>query len=349
MKSSGDEKQLMRSNSTLVIGAGCAVAFMFMATVISILLYQKNMEKVAIMNNAMEATSYDYVVEFISGDDDSDYYQSVYNSALEYGMENGVYIHMMSDSLNVGYTKYQLMEMAIDAGCDGIIVAGDTTYQMSSLIKKAQGKGINVVTMVTDVPDSGRISYVGVNNYSLAHLYATEIYELLDEELNVVILESVSDSDKNIPLLVNGIQEAVYEQIDSKQKVNFSTRIIDSTDAFSVEEYVQDFFQTEEMPDAIICLDELITTCVYQALIDYNKVGRVTLLGYYQSDTILEGINRGVINSTISIDTESMGVEAAEAFCEYQNTGYTSDYYGVDAKVISKLNVKDYLSEVADE
>ncbi len=38
-------KRKIKSNSALVIAAGCAVAFMFIATIISIIIYKQRMEK----------------------------------------------------------------------------------------------------------------------------------------------------------------------------------------------------------------------------------------------------------------------------------------------------------------
>lgn len=63
----------------------------------------------------------------------------------------------------------------------------------------------------------------------------------------------------------------------------------------------------QTLPDIIICLNELSTTCVYQAVVDYNCVGEIAILGYYDTDTILKAIERNVITATISIDTEQMG------------------------------------------
>ena len=35
------------------------------------------------------------------------------------------------------------------------------------------------------------------------------------------------------------------------------------------------FVNDENLPDVLVCMDEVVTECVYQALIDYNQVGNV--------------------------------------------------------------------------
>lgn len=93
----------------------------------------------------------------------------------------------------------------------------------------------------------------------------------------------------------------------------------------------------------IICLNELSTTCVYQAVVDYNCVGEVAILGYYDTDTILKAIERNVVNATISIDTEQMGAFCVDALQEYYRFGYTSQYFTADVTIIDQNNVGEYL------
>lgn len=49
--------------------------------------------------------------------------------------------------------------------------------------------------------------------------------------------------------------------------VELSLQSVDDTNAFSVEESVRDIFMGEEIPDILICLNELNTTCAYQAVV----------------------------------------------------------------------------------
>ena len=77
---------------------------------------------------------------------------------------------------------------------------------------------------------------------------------------------------------------------------------IDDSTTFSVEESIRKIFLEEDVPDIIICLNELNTTCVYQTVVDYNKVGEVRILGNYTSD------ENGQIKFTASEETASIEV-----------------------------------------
>lgn len=154
--------------------------------------------------------------------------------------------------------------------------------------------------------------------------------------------------DQNI--LFSGIQETI-EQERGETAIELSLQTVDDTNAFSVEESVRDIIMADNIPDILICLNELNTTCAYQAVVDYNMVGKVSILGYYVSDTILNAIDRNVIYATMYIDAPQMGGFCIDALQEYHDLGYTSQYFTADISLISAENVADYLGEggAADE
>ena len=105
----------------------------------------------------------------------------------------------------------------------------------------------------------------------------------------------------------------------------------------------------DKLPDIIICLNEINTTCVYQAVVDYNKVGVINIIGYYDSQTILKAIERNVIYATVSVDAKALGEYCIEALTEYNQMGHVSNYYSVDTAVIHADNVREYLGGDAGE
>lgn len=152
--------------------------------------------------------------------------------------------------------------------------------------------------------------------------------------------------DQNI--LYSGIQETI-EQERGNTVVELSQQSVDDTNAFSVEESIRDIFLGEDIPDILICLNELNTTCAYQAVVDYNKVGSVSILGHYVSDTILNAIARNVIYATVDIDTAQMGAFCIDALQEYHDLGYTSQYFTADISLVTRDNVDEYLREEGPE
>ena len=163
----------------------------------------------------------------------------------------------------------------------------------------------------------------------------------------MVIANNLYD-DATLNTFINNIQESFSDQELPNGPLEFEIRRIESTDVFATEEYIQNLFQKNEIQPVVICLDEVSTESFYQAMIDYNKVGQILLLGNYESQSIYTGLKQGVIKSTVTLNASSMGEAAAKAFIEYRQTGHVSDYINVEPEIIDGTNIEAYLKEVED-
>ena len=75
----------------------------------------------------------------------------------------------------------------------------------------------------------------------------------------------------------------------------------------------------------------------------------MNIIGYYDSDDILEAVSKNILQSTISIDTESMGKMSVQALQEYEKTGYVSTYMAVDSRMIGQYYALSMLEERKQE
>lgn len=316
--------------------------------------------------NVYETYSRHYAM--ITGREDSDLWDRVYESALEEGKERGVYVERFGENLAVEYDRNKLIELAVQASVDGIIVPGDEDEDTVALLDKAVEKGIPVVTVLRDSTGSLRQCFVGNNSYNLGQEYGKQILELLtdgddetvyqaelkEDEITlrrgvsgkvlVLIDESRMDTSQNLILL--GIRETLERALGENHMVSVDTKMVDNTRSFSSEESIRDIFlSSEELPDILVCLSEVHTRCACQAAVDYNKVGNVQMLGYYDSDTILDAVAKNIIHSTITLDTDQMGRLCVQALDEYADTGYTNGYMPVDIHLITVREAKQLVNK----
>jgi ribose transport system substrate-binding protein len=78
---------------------------------------------------------------------------------------------------------------------------------------------------------------------------------------------------------------------------------------------------------------------VEQTVVDYTKVGEVEIFGYYTSPTIENAIQKNIIRSTVVIDTKQMGRYSVAALNEYRESGYVSELYFIDIKLLTAADV----------
>lgn len=282
---------------------------------------------------------YDSYYVMITDQRKTPFWESVYEGASEAAKESNSYVELLGTNLSEEYNKEQLMRIAIASKVDGIIVEADGSNKMTQLIKEAEAAGIPVVTALGDNAFGGRQSFVGVGSFNLGKEYGKQVCELYKKKkkdsMSALVLLDSDEANTN----QNTVLTAIREMIESEElsgKIQLETVSIDKDSAFSSEESIRDIFLDENrtLPDVIVCLDEQNTTCVYQAVIDYNKVGEVEILGYYESDTIRSAIQKKIIYATITVDTKQMGDYCVEALSEYRQMGYVSDYFAVDTQLI---------------
>lgn len=285
----------------------------------------------------------------ITWKDDADFWERVYESALEEGKKRGVYVERLGHALSKEYDRDELLKIAVQASVDGIIVPGDEEEKTVALINDAVESGIPVVTVMQDSSGSRRQCFVGNNSYNIGQEYGRQILEILGEDPDpakvlVLVDESRIDTSQNLILL--GIRETLVKQLGENNPVSVETAPVDNTRSFSPEESIRDIFlASEEMPDILVCLNAVYTRCAFQAAVDYNKVGTVQILGYYDSDTILNAVAKNIIYSTIALDTDQMGRLCVQALDEYLETGYTNSYLAVDTRLIRAEEAEEMLKE----
>lgn len=361
-----EQKQIKKNNYTLMLIM--TMAFIVVTAMIGIIVFRIYMKN---FRETMDRTAYGQYYVMIVDDRKDSFWKSVYQGAYEAGLKENIFVELLGSNLSHDYEKEDLMRIAISSDVDGIIVSADESEQMSDLIDKAAKAGIPVVTLYGDNTQSKRCSFVGVGSYNLGREYGRQVLKIAGERKNqdnllvaseeedgsvtveyvkreednlkVAVLVNAYAQDSGQNILCSGIQETIDMEKAAGIKIEMTLVSVDETNAFSVEESIRDIFMEPDIPDIIICLNELNTTCVYQAVVDYNRVGQVDILGHYDSETIMKAIERNVIYATVSIDTMQMGSFCVDALSEYHDLGYTSQYFTADITLIDKNNVSQYL------
>lgn len=327
-----------------------ALGAVAVTVVLILLVFQMYLKR---FHNDSNAENYSLYYVMIVEDRKSDFWREIYESAHEAGLQQDIYVDLLGDNLSQNYSKLDLMKIATYSGVDGIIIEADESLRMTEAINKAVDAGIPVVTLYADNTQSKRCSYVGISNYDIGREYGRQVLKIANRKRasqDVLVLLDGNSGDTSQNIVWSGIQETIVQgNADEEIQFSMNSAVVDNSSTFTVEESIRDLFMQEEMPDIIICLNELNTSCVYQAVVDYNKVGEVSILGYHNSDTILKGVYRSVIDVTISVDTEQMGRYCVDALTEYRALGNTSDYFTVDISLIDKDNVSDYMGGMEDD
>ncbi len=193
----------------------------------------------------------------------------------------------------------------------GIMVSAADTEIMRPAIDAAIAKGIPVITMDADVPNSKRLLFVGTDNYEAGQLGAELLVKRLGGKGNVVFFTIAG-------------QDNLVERLEGYKRVLMQhpgIRIVATVDmkgdpvvAFETTKRILE--TAKPAPDAFVCLEALSCQEVADVL-DRQKVTGKTLIAMDTNRSTLEWIQKGMIHATIA------------------QKPYTMAYYGV--KILDDL------------
>ena len=302
--------------------------------------FYKRVWKKSGLEEAEESRVYESQYEMIVGSGKNEFWQAIYESAKKTAENHNAYLEFHASDMGTGYNEIDYMEISIAAGVDGIILEFNGEEALKKEIDKAETAGIPVITIMNDAPDSKRQSFVGVNDYQMGQAYGEQVAALMDEntETALILLDS-EKGDFEKSQIYSQINNVIMEQENGKN-IKIQAQSLIPENKFDIEEAIRTIFQSPEGPPQIlVCMDEVTTECAYQAMIDFNMVGEVKIIGYYVSDTIREAVNKGLIPVTCTLDTEKMGKDCIEALWEYKQEGRVNSYYNVELEFVSKNEI----------
>lgn len=347
--------QPKRSNAYKANLAILAVIIMAIVTLLSVFVYRALIMHTFKMDTG-DTEFYTYHVAMITESHDDPFWKKVWLAAKEEGALKDACVEWVGNDLTEQYPLATLIEMAIYAKVDGILVQPDGSEKVKSLIARAIANNIPVITIMTDATDSGRQGFVGYNTYDLGQLYGQQVLAamaLTPNPYHAVILfgNDVSESAQNI------IYSSIKERLEGKT-CTLDVVLIDNSNVFSAEEAIRDLVVTTPSalvsettppqlgktygPDMLICLNATNTICAYQAVVDHNKVGQIQILGYYDSDEILTAVEKRIIQATVAVDANRVGASSLDTLLEYLEVNRTSDFTPVGLALVTASNVEAY-------
>ncbi len=334
--------KVSRNKIVVTVLAGI-VLVLFIATVAGLFYYREMIRKLGEVHEE-EFTEYPRLYAYIAEDPDSQLSNRIYKEIAEYAVENDCYVEMTGQNLSTSYSKADRMNIAISSKVDGIILEGDDSKETAELIDKATANGIPVVTVLSDCQTSSRKSFVGLNNFSLGSEYGEELAAIGDMNkkypMNALILLDGDDGNSD-DIIHAAIQQAVTGRL-----IKLTSAVVDTSSPFTSEESVMNILDgLATIPDVIICLNDRTTESAIQCIVEKNLVGKTTILGYYDSDTILKAIDRGSVHATFAIETKTVAKQCVNALNEYNNTGFVSEYNPANYILINRQNVSEYTRE----
>lgn len=234
------------------------------------------------------------------------------------------------------------INIAIASKVDGIILQVTSNDKIKEAINHAVDIGIPVITVFDDVPTSKRQSYVGANSFEIGKKAGRLVSDAINKEGDIaIILDNIQENNyletsKNI--ILSGFKDITNQYSDMEIKKVEESKL----GLLGAEEIINRIIN--EYPDisAIFCSSIKDTIGVAQVLVDLNKVGDISIVGYGDNEEILKYIDKHVIYASIVDNPYDIGYKSIEAMLEVITNGTTSSFYDTGVNIITKDNISEY-------
>lgn len=251
-------------------------------------------------------------------------------AAEKYGMD----IEFTGPVRNNMDEQIHLLEKAIAARVDGIIVQGLNGERFTPVIDKAVQRGIPVVTIDTDAPDSKRLAYVGTDN------------EAAGESMGCFVANTTGGSGKigviiGSELAENQLQRLLGLKNIVKQYTDLEIVDVRSSNISHMEAIQQAAGMLKAHPDISIMVGTSATDAlgVLQAAKSLKR-DSLTIIGFDNQEETLDAILRGEIKATIAQQPFLMGDTAVKLLHEhFEGKALRSEYY-TEVMVLDKHNAQ---------
>jgi len=233
----------------------------------------------------------------------------------------------------------QYLDIATLSGVDGIITHAANDQMFIDLIDQADGQGIPVVTIENDAKDSKRRTFVGSDSALLGRQAGDLMNEATGGKAKIAVIMS-SDSQKDA-VTQNVIVDGFLRSLEDKPGMEVEKIYTSRMGILSSEEITRSIINSKDI-NAIFSVDTIDTIGVAQTIVDFNKVGEMTMVGYGVTSEILRYIDKGVIYGTVMGDPYRIGYESVKSLVEIKEGQATPAFVDTGVNFITKNNLHLY-------
>ncbi len=219
------------------------------------------------------------------------------------------------------------MRDLVSQGVDGLAISPNDPAAQASLLKEFAAK-CPIVTFDIDAPDSQRRVFVGIDNYSAGHFAADEVREAMPGGANVIItvgsLEMPHGRDRRQGV-IDGLVDRQYRMdhpVDPLDVVlkgktyTITSTVIDHGDVAKSTSLLADALKAHPEVNCVVALFSYSAEAALHAIEQAGRSGKVTVVGFDDTEATQAGIENGTIYASILQDTYRMGNEAVRLIAE---------------------------------
>jgi LacI family transcriptional regulator len=222
-----------------------------------------------------------------------------------------VHVNYISTDIADPHEQNRVLRELAGQGIDGIAISPNDPQVVAGAIDELIGGGIPVITVSSDIPQSGRLCYVGCDYYRAGRIAGDLLGRLLNGKGKIAVI-TFSGAVLSISQRIEGFADAIR---------SFPGLAIARQDALSrTGEETYDFVRRllrDEPEIAGLFVSYGVLEQAGNALRDAGVARKVALIGYDLSEQIATLIRGGVVDATICQEPFNQGYYPVKILSDY--------------------------------
>jgi ribose transport system substrate-binding protein len=233
------------------------------------------------------------------------FWQSVHAGAVKAARENGVEVVWNGPAGETDYTvQLQIVDAMINRHVDAIALAPIDRQAMVSVVERAAQQKIPMIIFDSGIDTEHFVSRVATDNYKAGQMAGDRMGKILDGKGKVVIV-GVKPGAASTEAREKGFEDEIHQKFPGIAILDKRFGMAAVATSMTVAE---NMLTAHSDLDGIFASNESGTIGSAQALRD--RKGKVKLVGFDWSPTLLDDLKSGIIDSLVIQDPFLMGYQS---------------------------------------
>jgi ribose transport system substrate-binding protein len=266
------------------------------------------------------------------------FWQTVHAGAVAAGLELGVEVRWNGPASEIDFTRQiNIVDDFINQRVDGIALAPSHGESLVPIVERAAQERIPVTIFDSGIQTEKYLSYVSTDNYNGGILGAQRMGQILPGGGKIAMIGtipgSVSTTERE-----NGFRETLARQFGNLQIVEFQYGMSDRAKGLAVAE---DILTAHPDLSGIFCSNESGTLGAVQAAKSKGVAGKLKIVGFDTSPTLIEDLQAGSIDSLVVQNPFRMGYLGVRTIVDHIRGKSPEKRIDTGATLVTASNLKD--------
>lgn len=247
------------------------------------------------------------------------FWQSVHAGAAAAAEEAGVDIEWNGPAVETDYThQIAILDDFINRHVDGIELAPADKDAVVPAIHRARQAGIPLSVIDSGVNTEDYVSFVATDNYGGGVLAARRLAEILHQHGDVAVIGVLPGAASTLAR-EKGFRETLEKEFPQVKLAAFQYGMSDRARSLAVTE---DILTAHPRLDGVFASNESSTIGAVQALKERGLAGKVKMVGFDSSRSLIDDLRAGALDSLVLQDPFQIGYQGLKALLD-QRAGRT--------------------------